>query len=58
MVHADNAMSIPRTMNALQDCIKCIEVLCMMYIGHVVLVCGGIMRLGPVHELNMENQNR
>ena len=40
MVHADNAMSIPRTMNALQDCINYIEGLCMMYIGHVVLVCG------------------
>ena len=51
-------MSSPRTMNALQDCLNYIEGLCMMYIGLVVLVCGGIMRLGPVHELNMENQNQ
>jgi len=40
MVHADDAMSTPRTMNALQDCLNYIEGLCMMYIRLVVLVCG------------------
>ena len=53
MVHADNAMSIPRTMNALQDCINYIEGLCMMYIGHVVLVCG--CTKATVLRLNVES---
>ena len=45
-------------MNALQDCIKCIEGLCMMYIEHEVLVCGGIIYVWSVQETNSGDQNR
>ena len=49
-------MPPPRTMNAEQDFIKCIEGLCMMHIKHAMLASGGIMPLWLVHELNMGNQ--
>ena len=45
-------------MNALQDCIKCIEGLCMMYIGHVVLVCGGCIHVCSAQETNSGDQNQ
>jgi len=45
-------------MNAMREYINCVEGLLMMHVEHAMLVCGGIMPLCAVQELNRGDLNR